>query len=148
MSFHFRYESLLQARVLTRDQHTSAVATTTGRIDELQQAAIQWQRQIDDLHRDATRKRTGVVTIVSLTATEQQDEYLSQRLAQCQSEHAVCKQQLAVQRQALIQAQLELKRLEVLRDNEQAIHQAAQQRKNQQETDDINNASRYFRPAV
>ncbi len=145
MSFQFRYTTVLRTRIQSRDRIGRKVAEVISRIANLDRQLIHWQDQIDQLQRTAAQSRTGVVTIVSLSTNEDRSQYLHDQRSQCQHQRDLFAQQLAEQRELLIQAQLDVKRLEVLRDKDLSQHRSDQQRAEQRENDDRSNAARYVR---
>jgi flagellar FliJ protein len=134
--FSFRLETLLRLRLAERDTCRHALADLISRDQALEHRVAQIDAELRILAQEVA-ERSSVAHVARRIEFERYANAQRAERAQCEEKRAALAEQIAIQREALLAADQEVRSLERLREEQQAAFQADQQRREQRELDDI-----------
>ena len=140
MQFQFRFQAILQIRLAQRDAARRALSHTNGEIERIEQQKRNIEQQIADQHSAQRQERLGKVRVISLERVERRNAFQQRQLAELTNRTHRLRSKLADQTRDLAQSELEVKKLETLRDSELTQHYKELAQHEQREYDDVANA--------
>ncbi|MFV1966407.1 MAG: flagellar export protein FliJ [Pirellulaceae bacterium] len=144
--FTFRLETLRKLRESERQQRRQELAEAY-----LAEERIQQQIATMEGEQEETRKRStvaaspGSVSVDRLLDTHRYQILLQSRFQHLEGQRDRIREELDCRRQALVEADREVRVLEKLREKQQAVHRAEEEKREMKERDEI--AQRHVRPA-
>lgn len=142
MSFHFRLHTLLRIREQTRDERRSQLADAL-RVDvELERQQNELKEQLVE-SRNTERPQSGTIDVDRLLHWQRYQLLLEAQLAQLKQQREHVAKEIDARRQALVEADREVRVLEKLRENQLERHRAEEQRLDQRRLDEVATIGHY-----
>lgn len=143
MSFQFRFATLLRLHRQARDEARADVGKVNeaiGRIDVQTESLIVERSEI---LRQAGESRKGSISIDAVLSHGRYDLQLQADVKSLRETRAQLEQELERRQQALVTAETEVKRFQLLEDNELAAYRAERIKREQAEADEAS-STRYI----
>ena len=136
--FTFRLQTLLKVRETTRDYRRAELAKAYAALQVLEAQQAQLEGELEDLHRSATHaSEPGEVDVDRLTRLQRHRLLVQAQIDDVKKNIHAVQEEVDVRRQALVEADRQVKVLEKLRDKQLQRHQYEENRRETKRLDEI-----------
>lgn len=135
--FKFQFESLLRLRESRRDADRQAVAEANQAIQILETRIEQKQQEIDDVKNLVADRLSGQLSVDDLLTHGRYEVQLTQEKAELEQQLAQVEVELNKRRETLTESDVEVRRIEKLKDRARESHRVKEARIVQNQLDEI-----------